>query len=457
MALHSASFEHFKSSERSFFAACAGDQPIPLPEFAAELDARLQNVERAYTGLVVSPGAAREYVQAATNIQVLASTMSKVHCTFEAMMEDFVQKLSLAPAARQEPAVGCAAKSQDLSADTASTPTAPPPVSSEHEKDPHDFLRDWSGRHLSYLFPSKQELLDLSGQTGLSTKQVDLWFRNARTRSGWSKLFTNKLYANKDRQKLESYFSEYELIRKLHGTKAGSVISSDDGFKLIEKVLKWFRVKKPRDTAASACPIPSVSEETSNGSVSPWVKDVLFSTLASLRTTSTPSPSKKTYLPASGWPNFFNRTHSLDIDPSLRSSSPASSSEATLSCSSVASSSTWSSVSTSPSRSSSPCSASSSSSPQRSPRPQSISSSPSPPLTSPSPSAPSLFPFATFSPEPLSQLTSSPPESSTCLSPQPDPSTSLLSFLCSDSFSPPSPTHEPCSIAPGQFDDAEED
>ncbi|EGG03504.1 TALE-type homeodomain protein [Melampsora larici-populina 98AG31] len=447
-------YQDFKSSECSFLAAFGGDQPVPLGELATELDAHSLSLERACRVPTPSVGVAQEYAQAAVNIQVLASAMTRVHASIENLMEDFVQKLDLSPATTHQRAIGSAAASQRLSMDAPETFASPPPCSNLR-KDPQDLLRCWSSQHLSYLFPTKEELMELSGQTKLSAKQVDLWFRNARTRSGWSKLFTNKLYANKDRQKLESYFSEYEATQRLHCSKAGSFVSSDDAYKLVEKVLKWFRVKESKDNSTiSACLTPSVSEQTNNGSVSPWVKDVLFSTLAALRTSSPPSPTKKCH-PTLRWPNIFSRAHSEDIDPSLRSSSPASSSEATPSCSSTSGSSTWSSVSTSSSRSSSPCTDPSVSSPQRSKSPQSTSP---PPSTSPSLFISPLFSSPTLSPDPLSQIkTSPPPELSICLSPQPDPSTSLLSFLCSDSFSPPSPTHEPCSIASGQFDDAEED
>lgn len=302
-------------------------------------------------------------------------------------------------------------------------------------------------RHLSYLFPDKNELSDLSQQTGLSESQVNLWFRNARTRSGWSKLYGNKLYAAKDRQKLQAYFEEYEVLRRLHGRHLGlgTTLATNDVHAMVQKVLKWFRVKKPQqcNQSSSPCGDVPVVEVPESGSVSPWVKDILFSTLESLRQSASSSKRLVPSLPSLG-PPVFGKPVADMIDPSLRSSSPECSSDESVPgssqsvCGSSRSESTWSSVSTSSSRTSSPPLPSTS-------LPGSQWDLCHPPVT-PSTAVPPPLPAYNCSASP------DPP-----MDPQLDISTPLLSYLSSDAYSPLSPTHEPCAVATGQFDDADEE
>lgn len=302
-------------------------------------------------------------------------------------------------------------------------------------------------RHLSYLYPGKHELSALSQRTGLSESQVNLWFRNARTRSGWSRLYGNKLYAAKNKQKLKAYFDEYEVLRRLDGRNLGPTVATNDVYAMVEKILKWFRVKKPAqssDSSSSCQTMPLTGPEPDVRSVRPWVKDVLFSTLAALRSTASPPQKLVPSLPSLGWPSLFSQPVTDVIDPSLQlSSSECSSDESSpgssrLTCGSSRSASTWSSVSTSSSRSSSPSSPS-----ERIPAFQY-----------------STYPTATSSSAalPLTLPSSIPPASDDVpVDPQLDISASLLFHLSSDAFSPLSTTHEPCVVATGQFDDADEE
>ncbi|KAG0143302.1 hypothetical protein CROQUDRAFT_661465 [Cronartium quercuum f. sp. fusiforme G11] len=502
-----------QSIERSFLDDCPSNQPMHLSTFVNELQTFKDYLQHACTSRTLTPDLSRRSTATAANIYVVASVISESHSGIEIILGDFSAKLCIFNSEINKDADGSVALHQlhylakNSPATSLSSPPTFQPNASDNKGTPgdqsHDILKNWSIGHLSFLFPTKDDLLDLASQTGLTENQVNLWFRNARTRSGWSKLYTNKLYANKDRQKLQQYLDDHEALRRLHGDTISSVVGLDDAYHLVEKIMKWFGVKKNFEASPSLASSHNLTSCDKAGvGVKPQVKEVLFNALASLRSASTsasPPKRKPSYRPALGWPKFFGRSNSDAIDPELRSSSLAcSSDDATESSRSTSTSSTWSSISSNSSRSSSPCAPSSSSRSMSGARSPSASCSSSPRSTttclflplapaqassteifSPAgsqastsdsrdpqlglpPLHPSLVSDGIILPQPTSHEPSLLPAMSSIsspinLDPRLDTPTPLLSLFSSDAFSPPSPTHEPCSVAFGQFDDAEEE
>lgn len=129
-------------------------------------------------------------------------------------------------------------------------------------------LKEWSLLHLSHLFPSKEQVEELTSHTSMSSKQINLWFRNARTRSGWSKLFAHPR-VNRNHEQLKTLLAEHDSIKRRAGPEHfKAFLAQDQLIQLMDKVFQWFATTK---------------QVHSSDSVKPWIKEVLNNTLATLK------------------------------------------------------------------------------------------------------------------------------------------------------------------------------
>ncbi|KAI8444735.1 hypothetical protein BY996DRAFT_2490737 [Phakopsora pachyrhizi] len=126
-------------------------------------------------------------------------------------------------------------------------------------------LRKWCKSHLSYLFPTNKQVAEFSMISEMSESQVSSWFRNARTRSGWSKLFSDKVHVNRDPSRLDIVFQDYNsyILSHCHSDICER-LSYDVHFRLVDKVWRWFHTDK------------NCKKLEGSGSVRPWVKTILM-------------------------------------------------------------------------------------------------------------------------------------------------------------------------------------
>ncbi|KNE86601.1 hypothetical protein PSTG_20037, partial [Puccinia striiformis f. sp. tritici PST-78] len=91
-------------------------------------------------------------------------------------------------------------------------------------------------------------------------------------RSGWAKLFAHQAYVDKDQERFRLLIDEYQSQQRINTPeKFKRLVSEQESYQLLEKILRWFATKK--DTKAVSNP----------QATQPWIKDVLSSTLASFK------------------------------------------------------------------------------------------------------------------------------------------------------------------------------
>ncbi|KNZ53244.1 uncharacterized protein VP01_32g25 [Puccinia sorghi] len=135
----------------------------------------------------------------------------------------------------------------------------------------HTMLKKWSQTRIAYLFPSQMDLRQLASETSMAESQIAAWFRNARSRSGWSKLYALKGQVDKDQEKFQLLIEEYESLKRLKSPEEfKKIVAQQEAFQLLDKILRWFATKKESTPAPTAA-------------VRPWIKDVLSSTLNSFK------------------------------------------------------------------------------------------------------------------------------------------------------------------------------
>ncbi|OAV92158.1 hypothetical protein PTTG_27730 [Puccinia triticina 1-1 BBBD Race 1] len=389
--------------QHDLLVALAHNDGNRLAKFDAQLSHLVLEVEEAVSKGCISEDQANANLCLSHNVYIASTLAQKVQLTMDEMCDDFSQQLNLLapltpdvpPAAPSPPSRGPVVE------DSSSTTTS------------HTILKNWSQTRLSYLFPSPLELKELVSQTSMSETKLNSWFRNARSRSGWAKLYALKPDVNKNQEKLQAIIDEYQALQRLNTPEEfQKIVAANEPYKLLNKIFAWFATTKPAKPAAP----------TSN--VRPWVKEVLTNTLASFRQGAAGIlDSSKQLLPS-----FSSRG---TTPGSTTSSSPTASSSNSTASSPPTASTAPTSVASSPSDRSD--------SPELSPRPSSLSTSSSSPVIS----SPNLLPAPSSVPNP--PCTELPADLLEFLSNLPKASTSLHSPAVSPSHLSPElpPTSNP--------------
>ncbi|WAQ82909.1 hypothetical protein PtA15_3A274 [Puccinia triticina] len=339
--------------QRDLLTALKTQDPHGLTNFERQFSKFVLDFERDIPINSLSADELKAHYCFSHNVCIASTLAQQVQLAMDEICDDFSQQLSfLAPLADVSPAASSPPSKEPVVEDNGSPSTS------------HTILKNWSQTRLSYLFPSPLELKELVSHTSMSETKLNSWFRNARSRSGWAKLYALKPDVNKNQEKLQSLIDEYQSLKRLNTPEEfKKIVAAHETYQLLEKIFKWFATTKETKAALST---PKA--------VKPWIKDVLSSTLSSLKQGATGVlDSSKQLLPS-----FSSRgtTPSSTTTSSPTASSPHTASTAPTS---VASSSS-----------------DRSDSPELSPRPASLSTSSSSPVIS----SPNLLPAPSSIPNP---------------------------------------------------------
>ncbi|KAI8448006.1 hypothetical protein BY996DRAFT_672777 [Phakopsora pachyrhizi] len=236
------------------YFATAPDDTSTLGFLSEKLQHARERVKAASRSGLLTPLEATTCASIASNIEKLSSCVIKSSHAIEDLCAEFSKKSHIF-----SPSLG-----------TPSEPSLAVASCTSRTSSNQGKLKEWCRSHFSYLFPTDSEVAKLSTISKMSENQVSSWFRNARTRSGWSKLYADKIHVNRDPIRLEIVFQDYHSYILLHcQSDIREHISRDEHFRLVDKVWHWFQIdkkcKKPEDS----------------GAVRPWVKTVLFEALQS--------------------------------------------------------------------------------------------------------------------------------------------------------------------------------
>lgn len=256
---------------------------------------------------------ARKLQYEAFNVEVVTSLHLSAASTVENLFHQFTSEMAVWSA--QQSILSTPLPQSSIPMDATSERLVAHIKNDNHNNPTKVILKQWSQQHMSYLFPSRLELLELATTTCLGRTQIKLWFRNARTRSGWSKLYNQM---NKDRHRLELLLNGYHSKTNRNSIQdnhvAQGIVEYDQAYRSVESVLRWFRIDKREDKS---------TRQPRGGRA--WIKDVLCSSLGvSMNGTPTCNPwgdpSDTPSSSFSSWP----RLDSFSPTPSASSSAASS-------------------------------------------------------------------------------------------------------------------------------------
>ncbi|KAA1139153.1 hypothetical protein PGTUg99_036768 [Puccinia graminis f. sp. tritici] len=368
--------------QHDLLAALRTNDGSRLAEFDNQLSQLVIEAEAAASSDSMSQDEAKALLCLSHNVYIASTKAHKAQLTMDELHDNFSRQLDLlAPLTPIAPPA----------------PLPPPPNKPVVEdggpsSTSHSILKNWSHSHMTYLFPSQPQLQELAATISSTETKVNSWFRNARSRSGWSKLYAHKMVA-KNQEKFQNLIDEYQSVKRVNSAEEfQKIVAGHEGYQLLDKIFRWFATDK---AAAKRPPKPNA--------VRPWVREVLATSLASFRQGAAGIlDSSKQLLPT-----FSPKTASSS---STASTSPSTSSSASTTASSSRTASTApTSVAGSSVRSASrdPSSA----------RASSSSSSGSPAISAADvPSAPSSHPDPTYRARPVISLDCSSSRSTTSTS-----------------------------------------
>ncbi|KAI9616835.1 hypothetical protein H4Q26_010469 [Puccinia striiformis f. sp. tritici PST-130] len=234
--------KYLSTLERDSLAALKTNDNDALAKFSSQFSQHVLQLEEAIGANSISEDEARAHLCLSHNVYVASSAAYEAQLAVDEICGNFTQQLRLLTSQDNNPAQG-----------TSVSPHVEP-ITENKDASPtsHTILKEWSQTHMAYLFPSPVQLKELASQTSTTVDKVNAWFRNARSRSGWAKLFAHQAYVDKDQQRFQLLIDEYNSQQR---------INTPEKFKTIP-----------------------VKQAPPSSSVRPWIKDVLSSTLASFRT-----------------------------------------------------------------------------------------------------------------------------------------------------------------------------
>ncbi|KAI7964026.1 hypothetical protein MJO29_004453 [Puccinia striiformis f. sp. tritici] len=257
--------QELSNLEHDLLAALKTNDVDGLNNFGTRFSQLVHQVEEALPTHSISLDEAKAFHHLSQNVYIASSHARHAQLAMDELAVKFTQQLNLvAP----------------LVPTTSSRSPPPPEISdvagnngSSASSTLHTALKHWSQAHMTYLFPSPAQLQELAFQTSTTTEKVNAWFRNARSRSGWAKLFAHQAFVDKDQARFQLLIDEYQSQQRINTPeKFKIIVSEQESYQLLEKIIRWFATTKP------------VKQAPPSSSVRPWIKDVLSSTLASFRT-----------------------------------------------------------------------------------------------------------------------------------------------------------------------------
>ncbi|KNF00778.1 hypothetical protein PSTG_05918 [Puccinia striiformis f. sp. tritici PST-78] len=255
--------KYLSTLERDSLAALKTNDNDALAKFSSQFSQHVLQLEEAIGANSISEDEARAHLCLSHNVYVASSAAYEAQLAVDEICGNFTQQLRLLTSQDNNPAQG-----------TSVSPHVEP-ITENKDASPtsHTILKEWSQTHMAYLFPSPVQLKELASQTSTTVDKVNAWFRNARSRSGWAKLFAHQAYVDKDQQRFQLLIDEYNSQQRINTPeKFKTIVSENESYQLLEKIFRWFATTKP------------VKQAPPSSSVRPWIKDVLSSTLASFRT-----------------------------------------------------------------------------------------------------------------------------------------------------------------------------
>ncbi|KAA1075944.1 hypothetical protein PGT21_030561 [Puccinia graminis f. sp. tritici] len=245
--------------QRDLLAALQANNTEGLINFGAQYSQLVQQLEEAIPTNSLSEDELKAHLCLSHNVYIASMQVQQVHNVMDELCDDFSRQLSLlAPPPRNAPP----------------TSLPPPPKGPvvEDNSSSHTILKKWCHIHMTYLFPSQPQLKELASQTSSTETKVNSWFRNARSRSGWSKLYAHKM-VSKNHEKFQLLIHEYQSVKRVNSAEEfQKIVARHEGYQLLDKIFRWFATDK---AAAKRPPKPNA--------VQPWVREVIATTLASFR------------------------------------------------------------------------------------------------------------------------------------------------------------------------------
>ncbi|MBW0519277.1 hypothetical protein O181_058992 [Austropuccinia psidii MF-1] len=251
--------EKFEKLEFDFLQSCRSNETHNLENINNDLNSLLIPLQQSLSTNSILETKVEAHLTTTHNMQVVAQTAVQS----QALVDETLQRLADALSALS------ISSTPPSPSSLSSTGSSPEPSCSANSQSP---LKHWCQEHMSYLFPTKSQLAELASQASMSDNQITLWFRNARTRSGWAKLYAHKTLVQKDQAKLKLLLEEFHSVKRLNNpTKARELIASVESYQMVDKILKWFETG------------PKTRKKQESSNVRPWIKNVISNTLTSFR------------------------------------------------------------------------------------------------------------------------------------------------------------------------------
>ncbi|PLW40785.1 hypothetical protein PCANC_13529 [Puccinia coronata f. sp. avenae] len=247
--------------ETGFLTALKSNDIGSLTQFGKQFSQLTLQLEQAASTSLLSQDEVEAHLCLSHNVFVASSYAEQAQLVADELSAKLTKKLNfLAPLPPHPPAPSPLPSKQPVAEDDSSSPTS------------HTILKKWSQTHMSYLYPTRPQLRELAAETSLDEDQVVAWFRNARGRSDWTKLYGLKGQVDKNREKLQLIIEEYQSLKRLMSPEDfAKIVAERQTFQYLVKIFRWFATGPPAKK-----PVPT-------SSVRPWVREVLSNTLASFR------------------------------------------------------------------------------------------------------------------------------------------------------------------------------
>ncbi|KAA1110784.1 hypothetical protein PGT21_031644 [Puccinia graminis f. sp. tritici] len=262
MSIPTFSHHELTNLQGDLLAALKSNNTDGLVNFDSQFSQLVLDVEKAIPTNSLSVDELKAHYCFSHNLYIASTQAQQAHLVMDELHDSFSRKLNLlAPLTSNKP----------------SAPAPPPskePVAQDNScsSPSHTILKNWSQAHMTYLFPTQPQLQELASQTSSTETKVNSWFRNARSRSGWSKLYALKTHVDKDQEKLQLLIDEYQSLKRLKAPEEfKKLVAEHETYQLLDKIFRWFATTKEGKAPLHRKP------------VKPWIKEVLSSALSSFR------------------------------------------------------------------------------------------------------------------------------------------------------------------------------
>ncbi|EFP79919.2 uncharacterized protein PGTG_05144 [Puccinia graminis f. sp. tritici CRL 75-36-700-3] len=235
MSIPTFSHHELTNLQGDLLAALKSNNTDGLVNFDSQFSQLVLDVEKAIPTNSLSVDELKAHYCFSHNLYIASTQAQQAHLVMDELHDSFSRKLNLlAPLTSNKP----------------SAPAPPPskePVAQDNScsSPSHTILKNWSQAHMTYLFPTQPQLQELASQTSSTETKVNSWFRNARSRSGWSKLYALKTHVDKDQEKLQLLIDEYQSLKRLKAPEEfKKLVAEHETYQLLDKIFRWFATTK---------------------------------------------------------------------------------------------------------------------------------------------------------------------------------------------------------------------